>query len=182
MKPRIWASLIIFVSAYAPLSLLFAVRDFDDQAKGFFKHAPIVCAGVILAVASLVLMSCIFRSLHGQFTAKVTKVELRSNDLMTYSIPYLISFFSVDFGKSQDVAALALFMGLLFVLTLKTQSLFINPILAVGGYGLFNVEFEESGKTKSGIFLSKLDFKPDARYRMERLSQFLFIATSKAEE
>jgi hypothetical protein len=37
MKPRIAISFIIFLSAYAPLSLLFAVRDFDSGAK-WFQH------------------------------------------------------------------------------------------------------------------------------------------------
>jgi len=181
MKPRLWASFIIFVSAYAPLALLFALRDFDETAR-WFKHPPFVFSGLALVIVSVALLLWIFANLRGQFTAKVTKVALRSNDLMNYSVPYVISFFSVDFGKWQDVSAFGLFMGLLFVLTLKTQSLFINPILAVTGYGLFEVEFEESGKAKSGIFLTRLNLRPGAFYRMERLSQFLFVAAGQTEE
>jgi hypothetical protein len=181
MKPRLWASFTIFVSAYAPLALLFGVRDFDEQAK-WFKHPSLVFGGLAFAVVSVVLLLWVFAKLQGQFTVRVTKLELRSNDLMNYSIPYVISFFSVDFGKWQDASAFGLFMALLFVLTLKTQSLFINPVLAVTGYGLFDVEFEESGKGKSGIFLTKLELKPGTTYRLERLSQFLFIATAKVEE
>ena len=181
MKPRLWASFLIFVSAYAPLALLFSVRDFDDSTKRF-KHLWFVMGSLALAVISVALLLLVFANLRGQFTVKLTKVELRSNDLMNYSIPYVISFFTLDFGKWQDVTAFGFFMVLLFVLTLKTQSLFINPILAMSGYGLFDVEFEESGKAKSGIFLTKLDLKPASSWRIERLSQFLFVATASAEE
>src|SRR5258707_12984776 len=127
MKPRLWLSLVIFVSAYAPLALLFAIRDFDGQKKSF-GHPPFVWASLGIAAGSIILPLFTMRSVRGQFTAKINRVSLRSNDLLNYSIPYLIAFFSVDFGKWQDVAALTLFMALLFLLSLKTQSIFINPV------------------------------------------------------
>jgi hypothetical protein len=71
-----------------------------------------------------------------------------------------------------------LFMALLFFLTVKTQSIFINPVLAMRGYGLFAVEFEESGKAKSGVFLAKDVVKAGASCRVERLSQFLYLVTT----
>src|ERR1051325_5453476 len=95
MKPRLWASFIIFVSAYAPLSLLFAVRDVED-ATSRFKHPGFVVGSLALAVASVALLLWIFAKLRGQFTVSVSRVELRSNDLMNYSIPYVISFFGVE--------------------------------------------------------------------------------------
>jgi hypothetical protein len=54
--------------------------------------------------------------------------------------------------------------------------------LAIRGYGLFEVEFEESGRVKTGVFLARLELKPGASYMMERLSQFLYLATRKTEE
>src|SRR5216110_3258827 len=108
MKPRLWASFIIFVSAYAPLAMLFAIRDFDDAAKRF-KHPQFVIGSLVVAVTSVVLLLWVFKKIQGQFIVKVSKVELRSSDLMNYSIPYVISFFSVDFGKWQDLSAFVLF-------------------------------------------------------------------------
>lgn len=180
MKPRLGASLIIFISAYAPLALLFAIRDFNIQAH-WFTHSRFVAGALAGATISVLMLLAIFARLQGQFTATITKVEMRSNDLMNYSIPYLISFFSVDFGKAQDVLTFGLFMALLFVLTVKTQSIFINPVLAMRGYGLFAVEFEESGKAKSGIVVAKDTIKAGVSCRVERLSQFLYLVTSVEE-
>src|ERR1051325_5276664 len=165
MKPRLWASAIIFVSAYAPLAILFGIRDYDDTARRL-RHPVLVVGSLALATLSVALLLGVFSKVRGQFVVKVMKTELRSNDLVNYSIPYVISFFSVDFGKWQDMSAFVLFMALLFVLTLKTQSLFINPILAIRGYGLFEVEFEESGRVKTGVFLARLELKPGASYMM----------------
>jgi hypothetical protein len=181
IKPRLGASLIIFISAYAPLAFLFAIRDFDTQLR-WFAHPRFVFGSLTMAAFSVLLLLLVFRKLQGQFTATMTRVEIRSNDLMNYSIPYLISFFSVDFGKPQDILAFLLFMALLFVLTVKTHSIFINPVLAIWGYGLFAIEFEESGKAKSGIFLAKDTVKAGASYRVERLSQFLYLVTGTVED
>ncbi len=152
MKLRLWVSAVIFLSAYAPLSLLFAIRDFDAE-KIWFQHPMFVFVVVAIGAGSVFLLSSTMRAIHGQFPIHVNRVSLRSNDLVNYSIPYLISFFSVDFGKWQEIAALSLFMVLLFLLTIKTQSIFINPILALRGWGLYEVEFEESSRTKTGILL-----------------------------
>jgi hypothetical protein len=178
MKPRLWLSFVIFVSAYAPLAILFAIRDFCTQSK-WFNHPTFVYASLVAAATSAVLLLFTMRSVRGQFPVKVNRVSLRSNDLVNYSIPYLITFFSVDFGKWQDVAALGFFLALLFLLTLKTQSIFINPVLALRGWGLYEVEFEESGNDKTGIFMAQVEIKPAGRYQMERISQFLYVVTDK---
>lgn len=177
MNPRLWLALIIFLSAYAPLALLFAIRDFDIDIK-WFSHPRFVCVSFAVAFVSVLFLFKAMSSVKGQFPVTVSRVSLRSSDLMNYSIPYLISFVSVDFGKVQDVLALLLFMTLLFLLTLKTQSIFINPVLAFQGWGLYEVEFEESGQIKAGVFLSKIELKPGGRYEMDRISQFLYAAVN----
>jgi len=175
MRPRILISFILFLSAYAPLSLLFAVRDFDSAAK-WFHHPRFVVGVLTLALVSLLFLLFAMSRLKGQFPITVNRVALRSNDLLNYAIPYLISFFSVDFGKWQDVAALGMFILLLFVLSYKTQSIFINPALALFGYGLYEIDFTEGTKRKTGVFLAKGDLIPNTDYKMERISRFLYIA------
>lgn len=176
MKPRLWLSLVIFISAYAPLSLLFCIRDFDAQTL-WFKHPFFVYSSLVMAIVSVAFLFVAMGSIRGQFPVTIKQLSLRSNDLVNYSIPYLVSFFGVDFGKWQDVTALTLFMALLFLLTLKTQSIFINPILALLGWGLYEVEFEESNKTKKGVFLAIIELKAGERYKMERVSQFLYAVS-----
>jgi len=178
MKPRLVFSLVLFLSAYAPLSLLFAVRDIDTTGSfPWLKHPTFVLIYIALAALSLALLAVVITRAQGQFIITMEKAKYYSKDFMEYSIPYIISFFSVDFGKWQDVVALAIFMGLLFLLAVKTQSQFLNPMLALWNYQLYEVEFEEGGNPKTGIFLSKIDLKRDERYKVTKLNRFLFLAT-----
>lgn len=128
------------------------------------------------SIISLLLLLFAMSRLKGQFPITVNRVALRSNDLIDYAIPYLISFFGVDFGKWQDTVALVMFIVLLFILSYKTQSIFINPALALFGYGLYEVDFTEGTKQKTGVFLAKGDLCPKSEYKMERISRFLYIA------
>ena len=182
MKPRLWFSLVLFLSAYAPLALLFAIRDINTSERfPWLRHPIFVFISIAVAAASLLLLAIVILRTQGQFVVTVKVAKYYSKDFVEYSIPYLISFFSVDFGKWQDVVALGLFMGLLFLLAVKTQSLFLNPMLALWDYQLYEAEFEESGTQKTGIFLAKIDFERDGRYKIARLNRFLYIATDRVE-
>lgn len=179
MKPRIGFSLLIFLSAYAPLALLFGIRDVDTSLGApWLKHPYFVFACLAVALLSVALVLFAVSRVQGQFIITIKEAKHCSKDLIEYSVPYVISFFSVDFGKWQDVAALLIFMGLLFLLALKTQTLFINPILAICGYQLYEVEFEESGKMKSGVFLSKGELNRQGICAMARVNHFLYLVTN----
>ena len=151
MKPGLLLSVIIFLSSYAPLSMLFAIRDFDTKTK-WFLHPKFVYISLGVAVVSIIALNFTMRAIRGQFVVTANTVTLRSNDLVSYSIPYLIAFFAVDFGKWQDVAALALFMTLLFLLALKTQGLFINPILSLQGWDCSRLSSRKAKRSKRVFF------------------------------
>lgn len=180
MKTRFWASFVIFMSAYAPLAFLFAIRDWDDGV-GRLKHPSFVWCALLAAGFSLLLLKVVVASFQGDYHVVPTAVEYRSNDLVEYTIPYLISFFSVDFGKWPDIAALGFFLFLLFILSFKTQTLFINPVLALLGYGMYDVEFEEGGRTRKVIFLAKNGITAKEPCRVDRIAEFLFIVVSRTE-
>jgi len=177
MKPRFLISFLIFLSAYAPLSLIIAAKDLNWQKWTFaHRNGSLIC--LVIAVLSVVILRFVITAIPGQYPAKVISVKSRSGDLINYSIPYLVTFVTVDnFFEIPNLAAFITFMALMFILTLKTQNLFINPILAVWQYGLYDVQFQEGAKQKEGIFLVKGDFSSDSQVRILKLSRFLYLAT-----
>jgi len=181
MKPRFWTSLMLFVSAYAPLGVIVAAKDFD-YTKFSFQHPWGCGVALTLAVLSVLLLWFVMQRLPGQHPVEVKTVKGRAGDLVNYAIPYLVTFVTVDeFFQAANLIAFGLFMALLFILTLKTQSLFINPVLAVMGYGLYDVEFREGKHTREGVLLCRGELSPGGTVRILRLSQFLFLATTKPE-
>jgi hypothetical protein len=178
MKPRLLPSFLIFLSAYAPLSVIVAAKDFDYE-KHVFAHQRGCMIGLGIATGSVLLLLIIMRMYHGQHPVTVNSVKGRAGDLINYSIPYLVTFVTVDkFFELPNLVAFSLFMLLMFILTYKTQSLFINPILAVLSYGLYDVEFSDGSHERDGVFLVRGEFSAQSQVRIIQLSQFLYLGTT----
>ena len=89
----------------------------------------------------------------------------------------MISFYGFDLGKYVDILSFIAFMGLMGILTINTQSIFMNPILAIWKYGLYNVQFEENGRLKHGIILTKKELVIDESVEIQKISRFLYLVT-----
>lgn len=178
MKTKIVASIIIFISAYSPLALILAIKDFNSKIL-FFDNPIIIISILILAIISIVFLFSLMKLFSYGQEIKIKNVSNRSSELVNYTIPYMISFFGFDMHKVADLISFIIFMALLCLLTIKTQSIFINPILAVMGYGHYNIEYEENGISKEAIFLSKIKIKKGLNYRIDKLADYTFIIISE---
>lgn len=164
----------MFISAYSPLALILAVKDFDLKRIWFLNPTTSITILIIGAISIFVLNIVINDSTSGH-RIKVDKISNKSNTLINYTIPYMISFFGFDMGKTTDLVAFILFMCLLCLLTIRTQTIFINPILAMKGYGLFDVTYTENEKTKEGIFLTKVPLVINKHFLIQKVSNFTYL-------
>jgi len=178
MKTRLFASITIFVSSYSPLAVILLIKDFN-LANRWFDHPRTCLVVLIVAIGSLVVLLVVLKLLmNGGFPVTVKRISNRSNELVNYTIPYMISFFAFNLGSWQDLASFGWFMALMCFLTIRTQSLFINPVLALMRFGLYNVEYDENGVGKEGIFLSRRELSTGDQCQIKRVSYFLYLVTS----
>jgi len=110
---------------------------------------------------------------------QVKGVKGRSVDLINYTIPYIVSFFGFDMSKMGDVVSLIIFLLLMLLMTIKSKSVFMNPILLLAGYNLYDLEYEFDGKTNSTIVISNLDIRTGQTYYIRSLTRFLYFTTEK---
>jgi hypothetical protein len=187
MSPRPWANFVLFCSAYSPLALVFWIKDFNWKTAAInnyntweFDHPFLVGIYLVAGWISVRLTKRSIELFQGQLPIKVLKVNSRSNDLMNYSLPYLAALLGLHFDDGGELGALIIFMAVLYILTIKTQSVFINPILALDGYGLYDVEYTEGDdKTiRENIVLTKFDLSQVSKPHITRLSRFLFVVTA----
>lgn len=109
----------------------------------------------------------------------VKSVKNRSVDLINYTIPYIVSFFGFDLAKLEDIISLSIFLMLLLLLTIKSKSVFMNPILLLSGYNLYDLEYEFDSKVCSTIVISKHEMKSGERFYLRTLTRFLYFVTEK---
>ncbi|HNJ90349.1 MAG TPA: hypothetical protein PLT99_12795 [Chitinophagales bacterium] len=180
MKPKIFTAILLFISAYAPLFVILCVKDFDFDCKKNFYHPVTVYIILGLTFLSVVLLFYSVKSIRrGNMPVQVKGVKGRSVDLINYTIPYIVSFFGFDMSKMGDVVSLIIFLLLMLLMTIKSKSVFMNPILLLAGYNLYDLEYEFDGKTNSTIVISNLDIRTGQTYYIRSLTRFLYFTTEK---
>ncbi len=177
MKLRFITSLLMFISSYFPLALIFIVKDLGNE--NLFPQHPYVT----MFVASFMLLACCVvllavKKIESGLPVKITKVSNKSGEMFTYTIPYMISFYNFSWGDWKTLASLFILMALMFAMAYRTNNVFINPVLAIAGYGLYDCQFKDGEREVSGFLLSKSYFQIGDTCIVERLSYFLYFVSS----
>ncbi|MDX9917798.1 MAG: hypothetical protein RBT15_07250 [Gudongella sp.] len=182
MKLRFMASIFIFISAYAPLSIIFLIQDYDFVNKQL--NHPIIVYNIlgISLFSCLMVLIAVEKIKFSSPAVKILTVSNRSGELINYSIPYMISFFAVDLGDTNQLLSFGFFMFLMYWLTVKTHNMFINPILACRGYNLYDVRYESGGEEFQDFILAKNSIAKDDMCRICKISENLFLVTDKNPE
>ncbi|AAU90847.1 hypothetical protein MCA0035 [Methylococcus capsulatus str. Bath] len=177
LRLRPWASLVLFLSAYSPLMLILIIKDYDAVNPGWLPQNP-VFSGTLLLVAvfsSLAVLRSV-KEIDGGLTVTVTKASNKSGDMFGYTIPYMLSFMKVDLGDWQTIVSLVLFLGILFIMAYRTQTVFVNPILALAGYMLIDCTFRRGDKEIQAMVVTRQPLAVGDTCRLERLSHYLYVA------
>lgn len=182
MKLRFTPSLLMFISSYFPLALIFIIKDLDDAT---YRPSHPVTAAIIVVVTSLACAVVLLAAnkIKSGLPVKVTKVSNKSGDMFTYTIPYMISFYNFNLGDWKTLLSLFVFMALMFALAYRTKNVFINPVMALAGYGLYDCQFKDGKRDMQGLLISKHEFQLGDTCIIERLSNHLyFVSSVKLEE
>lgn len=177
LRLRFLVSLMIFVSGYAPLLLILAIKDLLIVSNVPMPQHPWLFAAVLmLAVLSTVIVLTAIKSIHGGLVVEVTKASNKSGEMFGYTIPYALSFIKIDLGDWQTLASVALFLAMMFAIAYRTQTVFVNPILALAGYMQIDCTFKQGQTEVQAMVLSREPLKIGQTCRFERLSHYLYVA------
>ena len=176
LRLRPWASLVLFLSAYSPLMLILIIKDFDRLHPSWLPQNPIF-SGSLLLVALLSSWSVLrsVKEISDGLIVSVTKASNKSGDMFSYTIPYMLSFLKIDLSDWQTLAGLLIFLSILFVMAYRTQTVFINPVLAIAGYMLIDCTFKRDGKETQAMVITKTPIDAGDAIHLERLSHYLYI-------
>lgn len=137
---RFWVKLGLFLSAYLPLFLILAIKNWYNVTATLI----VLAVGLYSFIWFLVIW---IRKRETTDTFRVFNVENKSKDALTYLVPYIISFIGFDMNKWQDLTALFVLLVILFVVYVNTDLLYINPLLTLFNYQMYGIEV---GKVAAG--------------------------------
>ncbi|MBL4761553.1 MAG: hypothetical protein JKY93_02510 [Gammaproteobacteria bacterium] len=189
-------SIAIFISGYTPLFLIMVIKDIKgllwytkvlaSPVMGVtnlnlpyfieFENPKTVLAIFAVSILSLCMLSYVLKNIsRNPFDIIITNAKSRSSEVVNYTIPYMISFVAFDLSKWQDLISLIIFLSILCLLSIRSQSIFINPILAALGYGLYDCRYREGNKDKECIFLSKNDLAAGSSAQYTKINNYMGV-------
>lgn len=167
--------LILFISAYAPLMLIILIKQIDFSMP-YCLNSPIASLILlIVAVSSSVITLLTTKSVRTGLMVTVSKASNKSGDMFGYTIPYMLSFMRIDLSEWQTITAIILFLSVLFIMAYRTQTVFINPILAISGYMLIDCTFKRQKKEIQAMVITKKPISAGDSVCLDRLSHYLYI-------
>lgn len=177
LRLRPWVALVVFISAYAPLLLILALKDLDVSGGYPASKNPAWFAGLlILAGFSCIIVLRAIGSVKEGLQVQVSKAANKSGEMFGYTIPYALSLVRIDLSDWPTVASLLIFMAMLFVMAYRTQTVLVNPVLALAGYMLIDATFKRGTTETQAMVITRLPLKIGGVYTFERLAHYLYVA------
>ncbi len=138
--PSFFVRCMLFVSSYFPLALIFSIFLFDRQRSWAVIILLVGLSGLVIMLLYFLLIAPRRAILH----EKVAELQKRDGDVMSYIASYLIPFVAFPFNSWEQIAAIIVFMIALLVVYVNSNMIYINPMLNLIGYHLYEVTLEHS--------------------------------------
>ena len=164
MQIRLLASMVIFVGSYLPLSVILLAQDFEftllrrDVCWNIWDKSstcviPLAHPWLSLSAVGICLFSFFFTLValsisHPKPPVEVTEARYIPAELMNYTLPYIVAFMGIGYQETGKLVGLTIFLGWMFWITYKSGQIFLNPLLAVLGWRLYEVNYVFPGSTK----------------------------------
>lgn len=180
LRLRPWASLLLFLSAYAPLLLILVIKDYDPQSFQFLPRHPYLSGCILLiAIGSCIGILRAAGDIQSGLVVEVTKASNKSGEMFGYTIPYMLAFLRIDLGDWQTLLSLFIFLAMLFAIAYRTQTVLVNPVLALAGYMLIDCTFKRAATETQAMVITRVPLKIGEHYVLERLSHYLYVAANQ---
>jgi hypothetical protein len=159
---------VLFLSSYAPLLVVFGLLNSFGSGV-----ASYICYG--LAVFSLVALWLSFRSWRTLATtqATVARARPRDSDVIAYVATYIVPFAALSVDTWQQRTALIGFFVLVGVLYIRAHLFYVNPVLALAKFNLYEVE-TDTGRVMLIITRSKF-LRVGVPLSVHTLSDYVFL-------
>ncbi len=159
MQLRLISAIFIFVGSYLPLSLILLAQNVDyarleqeicwkvwEQGCSLPLNNPGFALGIFGACVLCFIVALVALTLvHPKHEIQLTEVKHVPADLMNYTLPYVVSFMSIDYQETGKFVGFLIFLGWMFWITYRSGQIILNPILIAFGWRHYDLSYRFVG-------------------------------------
>src|ERR1019366_7288527 len=137
--PRIRTEVLLFMSSFSPLLIVFALLGTFMQ--GWINYVVLVG----LALVSNIGLAMFFKYAQKREPDEVIvkSVGKRDGDAIGYFATYILPFAALAVSNWQQRLAVVMVLLVVGCLYVRAHLFYINPVLALVGFQLFDIEIED---------------------------------------
>jgi hypothetical protein len=136
--PSVITRLLLFLSSYFPLSLIFFVIFFSEHHKVAISILAVGTGGLLWMLLYLKKAKSL-----APFQLKIAAFHKRDTEAMAYIVTYIIPFLAIPLHGWKEGIALSIFFIVLGILYVNSNMIHINPMLNLFGYHLYEITTED---------------------------------------
>ncbi|MCU4750954.1 hypothetical protein OB919_02975 [Halobacteria archaeon AArc-curdl1] len=150
-----WAKVVLFLSSYSPLYVIVALRahnaehsilgyQLEPVSLGLVELSYLSIGSLILTIASVAFLAVMIRmnrTRQGQLS-EIEHYRNRSDMFTEYLLVYIFPFIVFEFSDMFDVAAFLVLFVTVAAIVIRSNRLFVNPVLIAFRYRVYEVETE----------------------------------------
>lgn len=177
----------LFIVSYIPLFLILAIQNIDSScnknnvkltSKEILYNNSVSLFLVLISLLAFfyyLIFIKINSSAGFRNPKKISKIKNSGIEYLSYLATYIIPFIGLKFDTWNNLVATGILFLLIGFIYTKTNLLYANPTLALFGYYIFQVSFED-GDEKTIICRGKI--KKGVAYRYKILDDDLYFIKS----
>jgi hypothetical protein len=194
MQFRLGISICVFIGSYLPLAAILFFQDVNYPA--FLGHqfcwplrqSPPICifplrhpaeslAALAITTVCLLVTLLSLTAVRAKNRVRIKSARYVPAELISYTIPYIVSFMAIGFDDVAKFAGLVVFMITMFLIVYKSGQLVLNPVLVVFGWRLYDLDYSFVGDSSlyNAKALSKGTLQPNMEYLQASLQDVMII-------
>ncbi len=195
MQLRVFPAFVVFVGSYLPLTLILLVQNYEFDAVSRplclafwtpgcslpFKNPEIALIGFGIALICLCATLALLTAVTPRRLIAIKTATYVPADLMNYTLPYIVSFMSIEYQDTGKFVGLIIFLLWMFVITFRSGQIILNPVLIVFGWRPYDIEYKFPGSDAlhTGRALVRGDIAANEQHRQFQFQDTFIIKVSK---
>lgn len=172
------APFVLFLSSYAPLFLLTALRQILSNndtikvecLKSFIyvtQHYGMAIICFVLAIIGLVGTYFTFDNLNKRIEngiiVEVKEISSMNDEPLAYIATYIVPLMFEDYTKLSNNITILIIFYVIYRLYIHSKLILVNPLLGLK-FSIFNIKYQDGNIVRQGILISKDSYIEESDY------------------
>lgn len=153
MRLRNFAKIILFITAYLPLSIIMFIKYYKFNiiallTTGFILLLSLMCCFIVIQILDET------NKTEGTIY-EVEKIEDQSQMSLNYLFTYIIPFITMTLDDISNLISIGIFIFITLIIYVNSNLLYMNPFLNICGYSILKVNLKNECGQYSYMLITK---------------------------